>query len=132
MKISKQARREAKALFRSSQVNGLLDENRIRQAVQLLAEKKPRGYMGILGHLRHLVRLDLQRREAKIESATALSPELEANLKNTLSRRYGGGLNFSFRTNPALLGGLRIHVGSDVYDGTVSGRMKQLEESLAS
>src|SRR5436190_24074281 len=132
MKVSKQARPEAKALFRSCQVNGLLDENRIRQAAQLLGEKKPRGYMSILAHLRRLLKLDQQRRTAVIESATALTPEMEANLKSTVSRRYGGGLNCSFHTNPALLGGLRIHVGSDVYDGTVSGRLRQLEESLAS
>jgi hypothetical protein len=45
MKISKQAQRDARQLFRSCQVNGLLDENRVRQAVTLAARKKPRGYV---------------------------------------------------------------------------------------
>lgn len=131
MKISRQSKREAKALFRGAQANGQMDENRLRQAVQWIGEKKPRGYLGMLSHLHHLVRLDTQRRTARIDTATPLSPELEANLKNTLSRRYGAGLTFSFHTTPALLGGMRIRVGSDVYDGTVSGRLRQLEESLA-
>lgn len=131
MKITKQSKREAKALFRSLQANGVLDENKTRQAVQLIAEKKPRGYLAVLTHLQHLVKLDMERRTARIESATPLSGDMEANLKNTLAQRYGAGLNYSFHTNPALLGGLRIRVGSDVYDGTVSGRLKQLEESLA-
>ena len=39
MKISKQAQREARQLFRSCLVNGLLDENRVRQAVALLLSK---------------------------------------------------------------------------------------------
>ena len=34
MKITKQARRDAKQLFHSCQVNGLLDESRVRQVVQ--------------------------------------------------------------------------------------------------
>lgn len=131
MKVSKQSRREAKGLFRSSQVNGLLDEGRLSRAVEMVVQQKPRGYVGILSHLQHLVKLDMQRRTAKVESPAALTPEEEANLKQTLARKYGPGLNFSFQQHPALLGGLRIRVGSDVYDGTVAGRLRQLEESLA-
>ena len=131
MKISRQSKREAKALLRSVQANGVLDESKLRQAVQWIGEKKPRGYLGLLSHLQHLVKLDAHRRTARIDTATPLTPEIEANLKNTLARRYGAGLTYSFHTNPALLGGMRIRVGSDVYDGTVSGRLRQLEESLA-
>ena len=131
MKSNRQSKREAKALFRSLQVNGVLDENRVRQAAQLIAEKKPRGYLGILEHLKRLVKFDVERHTARIDTAAPLSAEAEANVKNTLTRRYGAGLNYSFHTNPALLGGMRIRVGSDVYDGTVSGRLKQLEEGLA-
>ena len=43
MKISKQTKREAKQLFRCCFVNGLLDENRARQAVRRVVEVKPRG-----------------------------------------------------------------------------------------
>ena len=43
MKISKQAQRDARQLFRSCQVNGLLDENRVRQAVDLVAGEKSRA-----------------------------------------------------------------------------------------
>ena len=131
MKISRQSKRDAKALLRGVLTNGVLDENRLRQAVQFLVEKKPRGYFGLLSHLQHLVRLDQERRTARIETAAPINADLEASLKNTLTQRYGAGLNFSFHTNPTLLGGMRIRVGSDVYDGTVSGRLKQLEESLA-
>ena len=50
MKISKLARREAKELFRCCLSNGLLDENRARQAVQQVLASKPRGYVAILSH----------------------------------------------------------------------------------
>lgn len=130
MKVTRQSKREAKALFRSLQRDGALDENKLQQAVRLIAEQKPRGYLGILLHLQHLLKLDAERRSARIDSAAPLSPEVEANVKATLTRRYGAGLTYSFQTNPALLGGMRIRVGSDVYDGTVSGRLRQLEDSL--
>jgi F-type H+-transporting ATPase subunit delta len=130
MKISKQERREAKQLFRSCVANGVLDENRVRQAVQAVIQKKPRGYLGILSQLERLVKLDIDRRSAKIESAVPLSPDLQAVVKSNLASRYGQGLNISFSQKPELLGGLRIQVGSDVYDGSVRARLQSLEESL--
>jgi F-type H+-transporting ATPase subunit delta len=130
MKISKQARRDAKQLFRSCLNNGLLDENRVREAVQAVIDQKPRGYVGILSQLQRLVKLDLDRRTAKVESAVALSPEQQGAVQGSLSRKYGAGLNISFAQDPALLGGLRIQVGSDVYDGSVRARLENLREAF--
>ena len=50
MKITKQARREAKQLFRFCLVNGLLDENRVRQAVQHVVADGRRDSPAILSH----------------------------------------------------------------------------------
>ena len=130
MKISKQARREAKELFRSSIVNGVLDENRVRLVVGKVAELKPRGYLGILTHFHRLVKLEVERRTARVESAVPLSPDIQADVTSKLSKLYGQGLNISFAQNPALLGGLRIKVGSDVYDGSVQARLENLVESF--
>jgi F-type H+-transporting ATPase subunit delta len=51
-------------------------------------------------------------------------------LTANLARRYGPGLNFLFSHNPALLGGLRVKVGSDVYDDSVQERLNALRESF--
>lgn len=126
MKISKQARREAKQLFRSCLVNGLLDENRVRQIVQRVLELKPRGYVAILSHFQRLLKLDIERRTATIESAAALAPEVRDRLQANLNRVYGPGLNISFAQNPVLIGGMRIKVGSDVYDGSIQARLAAL------
>jgi F-type H+-transporting ATPase subunit delta len=130
MKISKQARRGAKELFRSCLSNGLLDEDRVRQAVQRVISQRPRGYLGILSHLDRLLKLELARRRAKVESAKPISPALQSSIQSNLTRLYGPGLKISFAENPALIGGLRIHVGSDVYDGSVQSRLAALEQSF--
>ena len=130
MKISKQARRDAKALFQSCRSNGVLDENKVREVVQKVLAAKPRGYVGVLEHFQRLVKLDIDRRTARIESATPLSPSQQNELSGTLARQYGQGLQISFSHNPALLGGLRIKVGSDVVDATVQGRLDALAESF--
>jgi F-type H+-transporting ATPase subunit delta len=130
MKISKQARRDAKALFRGCVNNGLLDENRVRQAVRAVISGKPRNYVAILSQLQRLVQFDIERRTARVESAVTLSPEQENEVKNDLNRKYGAGLNITFAQNPALLGGLRVRVGSDVYDGSVRARLEALREAF--
>jgi F-type H+-transporting ATPase subunit delta len=130
MKISKQARREAKQLFHSCLVNGLLDENRARQAVQQVLSLKPRGYIAILSHFQRLVKLDVERHSARIETAVPLASELQASVQDSLGRVYGPGLKISFTQNSSLIGGMRIKVGSDVYDGSIQARLAALQESF--
>ncbi len=78
MKITKQARRDAKDLFRATQVNGVLDENKARQVVDEVLAAKPRGYLAILSHFQRLVKLDLDRRNARIESVIPLDETQQA------------------------------------------------------
>jgi F-type H+-transporting ATPase subunit delta len=96
--------------------------------VQKVIAAKPRGYMAVLTHFQRLVKLDIERRTARVESAAPLSPAQQTELTSSLGRNYGPGLNISFSHNPSLLGGLRIKVGSDVVDGTVQGRLNALAE----
>jgi F-type H+-transporting ATPase subunit delta len=130
VKITKQERRDAKELFRSCRVNGMLDEGRVRQAVTRVIAAKPRGYVAILSQFQRLVKLDLDRRTALVESAIPLAEAQQAAVKANLTTRYGAGLIYSFTQNPSLLGGLRVQVGSDVYDGSVKSRLAGLEDSF--
>jgi len=130
MKANKQARREAKQLFRLCLVNGLLEEKRARQVVQQIVAAKPRGYLGTLSYFRRLVELDSARHTAKVESALTLPADFQAGVQTGLARAYGPGLTTSFAENPALIGGMRIRVGSDVYDGSVQARLAALEQSF--
>ena len=128
MKISKQARREAKSLFRAAQTGGVLDENKARQVVDAVLASKPRAYIPILNHFQRLLKLDLARRSALVESVTALDDVQQSGVKSALTQRYGAGLTFTFTQNPALIGGMRIKVGSDVFDGSIQSRLAQLQE----
>jgi F-type H+-transporting ATPase subunit delta len=130
MKISKLARRDAKQLFRSCLSNGMLDDAKTRQAVLQVIARKPRGYVAILSHFQRLVKLDIERRTGRVESAAPLSPAQQAAVQANLVCRYGLGLNIAYAQNPALLGGLRIKVGSDVFDGSVQARLAALQESF--
>jgi F-type H+-transporting ATPase subunit delta len=130
MKISKQAQRDARQLFRSCLVNGIMDEARVRQTIKLLADKQPRGYVEILARLHRLVKLDSAKRTAKVEGAVEIPAGQQADIKRNLESRYGAGLNISYVVDPSLIGGLRIQVGSDLYDGSVKTRLEKLANSF--
>jgi F-type H+-transporting ATPase subunit delta len=55
-----------------------------------------------------------------------MGDRIVANLRS----RYGDDLTAEFRTNPELLGGLRIKIGDDVWDGSVRHRLNQLQEQM--
>lgn len=84
----------------------------------------------MLSHFQRLVKLHLDRRTATIESATPLDDNFKTSLSAKLNAPKGGGLIFNFQHNPALIGGLRVRVGSDVFDGSVRARLAALEESF--
>ena len=130
MKGSKQSRRDAKQVFQSCQVNGALDEARVRQAVTLLIEKKPRGYFGTLQELQRLVKLDVNNRSARVESAVALSEAQQQEVRASLGRLKGADVEVEFAENADLIGGMRVKLGDDVYDGSVKTRLSRLAESF--
>lgn len=130
MKIGKQARRDGKDLYRACLRDGVLDESRVRQTVDRVIEARPRNHLAALQHFLSLVKLDIGRRTARVESAIDPSPEVRESIRETLGRRYGRGLDFQFSVQPAHIGGLRVQVGSDVYDGTVRARLAALEKSF--
>lgn len=130
MKISKLARREAKRLFQACFVDGKLDEGRVKQAVDAVVKGKPRDWAAILSHFQRLLTLEVDRKTARVESAVALNDSQKAELEKRLTGIYGAGLRFEFAEASGLLGGLRVRVGSDVYDGSVEARLASLENQF--
>jgi F-type H+-transporting ATPase subunit delta len=130
MKTRRRERQEAKELFRLCLVNGLLDETRVRRVVQRLVADGHHDSPAILSHFARLVKLDLAGHTATIESATPLPADEKAAIEADLARRHGPGLVTAFADRPALIGGLRIQVGCDVYDGSVLARLATLQRSF--
>lgn len=130
MKISKEARKAAKSLFIASFTETKLDEAKVRTVVKELAEKKPRHYLEILEGYQRYVRLELAKYHAVIESASDLERGTRDKLRKALKAKYGDRLTTEFQVTPALIGGLRIKIGSDVWDNSIQTRIARLEDEL--
>jgi F-type H+-transporting ATPase subunit delta len=127
MRTTAQMRRQAKQLYRLCLVDELVDEGRVRQVVRAMVQLKRRGYLSLLTRFQRLIKLDIARHTANVESAVPLPVDVRFDVEADLKRVYGAGVNAVFALNPALIGGVRIQVGSDVYDGSVRNGLASLE-----
>ena len=59
-------------------------EAKVRQVVQQVIAAKPRGYLAILSHFQRLLKLDLDRRTARVESALPLAGRSRRPSRRTL------------------------------------------------
>jgi F-type H+-transporting ATPase subunit delta len=130
MKINKEVRQLSREMLRASFTDGQLDRGKIATLVQSLITKKSRRYVDILQFYKRLLRLEIEKRHAKIESAMALSPQTAASVLERLKKKYGADLTSEFAVDPTLLGGVRVRVGSDVWDGTLRNRLERLQQQL--
>ena len=130
MKISKAAAATARRLFGLCQTGSRLDDAKLRQVVARLIESQPRDYRAVLAALQRLTRLELDRRKVTVESAVEIDAATRQRVLAGLAKSYGTELVAHYQVNPALLGGLRIRVGNDVFDGSVQGRIERLANAF--
>ena len=130
MITARQAQRDARRLFRLCVVDGAVDETRARGVVQRMVEAARPSTMAVLSRFQRLVRIDRAKHRAIVVSAAPLPDEVRSELEAGVLRLYGGQIVTSFAEDPTLIGGVRITVGSDVYDGTVKARLETLAASF--
>lgn len=130
MKINKEIRQLSREMLRASFTDAQLDRGKIAALVQSLITKKPRRYLDVLQHFKRLLRLEIEKRHARIDSAVKLDPQTSSQIVERLKRKYGNDLTAEFTVNPELLGGMRVRVGSDVWDGTLQNRLERLQTTL--
>jgi len=130
MKISKEAKRQARQMFRASLTDGRLDRASVAKVTDMVIAGKPRHYLQALKEFARLVRLEAARRHATIQSATPLDASEAKSIADRVRSSFGNDLTTEFQVNPALLGGLRVQVGSDVWDGSVRNRLDLITQQL--
>ena len=130
MKVSKDALRTARQFLRLTLRNGNLDLPAAKTIVEKVIADKPRNYLGILTSFQRLLRLEMEKRHAIVESATPLPETEQVTITADLQLRHGSDITTEFRTNPDLLGGIRVKLGSTVWDGSVRSRLDALRDKV--
>ncbi len=130
MKVSKDAARIARQLFKATVADGKVNESVVKTVMEKLTKDKPRGYLGVLSAYSRLVRMELEKYHAVVESAATLNDADQKSVADNLKKKYGDQLTTEFKTNADLIGGMRVRVGSDVWDGSVRARLQNLSNKI--
>jgi F-type H+-transporting ATPase subunit delta len=127
MQIPKEARRQARELFEAAlDANGRPDPTKTLAIADLLVKSAPRHTLQILKEYTKLIRLELEKHHAVIESAVPVEDSTRTSVLKLLEKRDGGAVTIETKVDPSLIGGSRIRLGSEVWDSTVLSRLKAL------
>ena len=130
MKLNKEIRQLSRKMLQASFTDGQLDPGRIASLVDSVIRQKPRNYISVLKNYKRLLRLEVEKRHSTIETASEVDPAIRSEIVANLKTKYGDDLATDFHVDPQLLGGMRIRVGSDVWDGSVRNRLERLQQEL--
>lgn len=68
---------------------------------------------------------------AEVTSVRELAPAERQQLEKKIATATGKKIKARYATDPGLLGGVMVRVGSTIYDGSVRGQLQKLKEELA-
>lgn len=68
---------------------------------------------------------------AEVRSAKPLNADEIRELADTLSNKVGKKVELDIKTDPKLLGGFVVKIGSEIWDASVAGKINKFRESLA-
>jgi F-type H+-transporting ATPase subunit delta len=119
---------------RASLVRELL-EGKVRPATLRLALLALAGFggRGFASSLTRLVELAAQKRDRSVAYVTTAVPLTDADedrLAGRLADMYGRAVSLKIDVDPRIIGGMRVKVGSDLYDGTVARRLAEARTAL--
>ena len=98
---------------------------------QAVTNPRGRTLEQALDNFGQLVAERAQRYIAVVRTAHSLSEAQQERLRTLLSRKYGREIHLNIEVAPEIVGGLSIQVGDEVIDGTIAGRIAEVQRRLA-
>ena len=120
----------ARQLFTLSLVDGRLSSEHVAGVLAYLEKTPPASPLAVLLAYRRLVAAEVARGQAVIEHAGPVSDATIAAIASQLGARYNRPITAVAQPTPGLLAGLRVRVGDDVYESSVSNQLAALSAAV--
>jgi len=130
MAANKKAQQLARQLFKLSIVDGAISAERVSGVLGYIEKTQPAHQLTVLKSYHRFVAAELAKSQAIVEHAGAVSASILQTIAASMTKKYGRTITASTRANPKLLAGLRVRVGDDVYESSVSGQLGALAASV--
>jgi len=123
---------DGKVALVESLLSGKASEQTLAILKALLAQPRGRRIAELIRYAATIVADEAGNGIATVTVASALEREQRTRLEAALSKQYGRDVRLNVIVDPIILGGIRVQVGSEVIDGTISNRIADLRLRLAS
>lgn len=123
---------EGKIALMGSLLEGKASEQTVVILSALLAQPRGRRMAELVRFASAIVAEQAGFSIATVTVANPLNAAQAARLEQALSTQRGVGIRINQVIDPAVLGGMRVQIGAEVIDGTVSNRLTDLRLRLAS
>ncbi|MSU64776.1 MAG: hypothetical protein EXS38_01440 [Opitutus sp.] len=120
----------SRQFFKLSVVDGVLSADRVAGVLEYIELHRPAQTLAVLKAYQRLVAAEFARGQAVVEHAGALSPAALAAIGAAMTQRYRRPITPVARPNASLLAGLRVRVGDDTYESSVSAQLAALGSAL--
>jgi F-type H+-transporting ATPase subunit delta len=127
---AKKAQLLARQLFKLSLVDGTVSPDRVTGVLAYVEKHKLANPVMVLRAYRRLVATELAKGQAVVEHAGAINDVTLAGIAAALTKRYRRPVTAAAKANPALLAGLRVKVGDDVYESSIAGQLAALSAAV--
>jgi F-type H+-transporting ATPase subunit delta len=108
-------------------------DERFRGYLSVLAENGRLPLLGEIAAIYGRLRQEAEKRlVARVVSAVELDADQRSRMQRALSKRFDADVELANEIDPAVIGGAVIYAGDEVIDGSLRGRLRKLEQSLAS
>ena len=126
MAADKQTKLLTKQLFKLSLVNGAVSPEQVAGVLGWVEQHAPRRPVALLKVYHHRIAIELAKSHAAVEHAGPVTATTLQQIEGAMSRRYQRVVTASAQPNAKLLAGLRVRIGSDVYESSVAGQLATL------
>ncbi|MBL9206481.1 MAG: F0F1 ATP synthase subunit delta [Opitutaceae bacterium] len=126
----KKTQQTARQLFKLSVVDGVVSAERVAGVLAYIEKTEPAHTLALLKAYQRLIATELAKSEAVVEHAGPVQDASLAAIGRTMSQRYGRAVAARGRRNDALIAGVRVRVGDDIYESSVAYQLAALAASV--
>ena len=124
--VSAKIRAYVKQLVQLSLVEGRVSAEQVSGVLEYLEKNPPANPQALLQAYHRAIAIELAKGEARVEHAGPVSPEILSAIAAALGKRYNRPVAATAVPNAALLAGLRVRIGDDLYESSVAGQLAAL------
>jgi len=120
----------SRQLFQMSFDNGTLSGERVAGVLEYVEKHSPANPMAVLKAYQRLVVAEVARNRALVEHAGSLSDSALNGIAAAMAQKYGRPISALAQPNPALIAGLRVRIGDDIYESSVASQLADLAANV--